>query len=77
MFAFFIFVIVLYMYTNEKEKKGMKEPTLTCRLILTIEYANMIYDFDELNEERQSMVLRYMKTLKAEQDAEEKYKKRV
>lgn len=55
----------------------MKEPTLTCRLILTIEYANMIYDFDELNEERQSMVLRYMKTLKAEQDAEEKYKKRV
>lgn len=37
----------------------------------------MIYDFDELNEERQSMVLRYMKTLKAEQDAEKKYKKRV
>ena len=45
----------------------MKDELTDCKLVLPIKYANIIYSFDELDDESQSKVLRYMETLKTKQ----------
>ncbi len=54
----------------------MKNSSLTCKLILPVEYANLVYDFDELTERQQAEVLRYIRALKAENAAGEKNEER-